>query len=177
MSRIKTDEWFVRHAQGLSRGIEIIFGAIWLLDSYFKFQPGFESSFSDLVSGAAEGQPAWLSGWFSFWASFTASHPYHFAFLIALLELALGASLLLGFARKLAYGGGFLLSVVIWSVPEGFGGPYGPSSTDIGTGIIYALVFLLLAVLNATYGASDYTLDKRLEKRIGWWEKIAEIRY
>jgi len=61
-------------------------------------------------------------------------------------------------------------------VPEGFGGPYGPASTDIGTGIVYALVFLLLMELNATYGASRYSLDAVIERRWPRWARLAEFR-
>ncbi len=61
-------------------------------------------------------------------------------------------------------------------MPEGFGGPYGPSSTDIGTGIIYAFVFLLLMVINATFGPSRWSLDYAIERRWAAWTRIAEIR-
>src|SRR5256886_3031064 len=76
--------------------------------------------------------------------------------------------------RKVAYTAGFLLSLIIWSVPEGFGGPYGPSSTDIGTGIIYAFVFLLLMIINATFGPSRGSLDYAIERRWPAWKNASE---
>ena len=63
----------------------------------------------------------------------------------------------------------------IWSVPESFGGPYDPSATDIDTGIIYAIAFLMLMIINMQGGASKYSLDKVIEKRVKWWRKLAEF--
>jgi len=67
-------------------------------------------------------------------------------------ELALASALILGLLRRMAFTFGFFLSLVIWSVPEGFGGPYGPGSTGIGTGNVHALVFVFLPLINATFG-------------------------
>jgi uncharacterized membrane protein YphA (DoxX/SURF4 family) len=177
VGKIPTDIWFTKNARHLTRLIEIIFGVIWLIDSSFKFQAYFESQFSNLLAAAAQGQPQWLQGWFYWWAALTSSDPHAFAFAIGILELSLGIGLVLGLMRKIAYGGGFVLSMVIWTVPEGFGGPYGPSSTDIGTGAIYAIAFVLLALINALAGRSEYTLDSFLSKKIKWWKKLADIKY
>ncbi len=105
-------------------------------------------------------------------------NPGFFVTTIGLLELALALAfaLVAGFLRKIAYTGGFFLSLVIWSVPEGFGGPYGPSSTDIGTGIIYAFVFLLLLIVNSAFGPSHFSLDALIERRWPAWKRLAEIR-
>jgi uncharacterized membrane protein YphA (DoxX/SURF4 family) len=99
----------------------------------------------------------------------------YFAYLIAFSELASGLILILGFMRKTTYTAGMLLSLLIWSVPEGFGGPYGSGSTDVGTGVIYAVVFLLLLAMNATYRDNSYTLDAVIEKRLKWWSALAEF--
>lgn len=169
------DRWLVRNAAVFTKVIEILFGAVWLVDGGLKLQPGFLSGFSDLVAGSAAGQPQWLQGWFSFWVSVTSYNPELFAYLITASELALAFALILGFMRKTAYAGGAILSLLIWSVPEGFGGPYGPSSTDIGTGMIYAIVFLLLLAMNATYRNNRYTLDSIIEKHIRWWRVISDL--
>ncbi|SIM30532.1 DoxX family protein [Cuniculiplasma divulgatum] len=174
--KIQSDAWFVSHAVILKNTIRMVFGLVWAIDASFKFQPSFINSFPSLIASAAAGQPSWLSGWFTFWQTTTSSNPALFAYSVAILESALAFSLIFGFMRKIAYGGGFFFSLVIWSIPEGFGGPYGPSSTDIGTSIIYAFVFLLLAIISATYGTSKYSLDALIEKRVSWWHKIAEIK-
>src|SRR6059036_126390 len=123
-----------------------------------QVQPGFADSLAQMISDAGQGQPSWLQPWFGFWSQTVSANPGFFVTTIGVLELALGFGLLLGFMRKVAYTAGILLSLIIWSVPEGFGGPYGPSSTDIGTGIIYAFVFLLLMIINAVFGPSRWSL-------------------
>lgn len=170
------DNWFVRHVEGLKTAIRVVFGIVWGIDGALKFQPGVAQALPGMISDAAQGQPSWLAPWFHFWSQTVSANPALFTTTIGLFELALAFALLAGFLRKVAYTGGILLSLVIWSVPEGFGGPYGPSSTDIGTGIIYAFVFLLLLLVNATFGPSRFSLDYVIEKRWPSWRRIAEIR-
>jgi uncharacterized membrane protein YphA (DoxX/SURF4 family) len=172
----RLDSWIYRNRERLKSGMRILFGVVWGIDGVLKFRPGVVSNFPSSVQNAGNGQPAWLQAWFSFWATQASQNATFWVYLTGALEIALAAALLLGFARKLAYGGGILLSLFIWAVPEGFGGPYGPSSTDIGTGVVYAFVFLLLMIVNATYGPSRYSLDRLLERRWPGWSRIAEIR-
>ena len=98
-----------------------------------------------------------------------------FVYGIGTLELALGAALVLGFMRKIAYSSGMVLSLLIWAIPEGFGGPYGPASTDIGTGVIYSFLFLSLIIINTISGPSKYSLDFLLERKYPSWKRIAEF--
>jgi nitrite reductase (NO-forming) len=77
--------------------------------------------------------------------------------------------------RKIAYLGGMVLSLLIWAIPEGFGGPYGPGSTDIGTGIIYSFVFLSLIIINTLSGPSEYSLDYLMERKYRSWKGVAEF--
>jgi nitrite reductase (NO-forming) len=156
--------------------MRVIFGTFWLIDGYLKLQPGMVQAFPDLIKGVASGQPTWLSGWFSFWETMTASNAAPAVYSIAALELALGACLVLGLMRKLAYMASFFYSLVIWSVPEGFGGPYGPGSTDIGTGVVYALVSLLFLLIIGIFGPSPYSLDYLIEKRFPVWKRLTELK-
>ena len=174
--QVYLDNWFARHVGSLKTAIRVVFGVIWAIDGALKFQPGVADSLPQMVSDAGQGQPAWLQPWFGFWSQTVSANPGFFTTTIGLLELSVALALLFGFMRKIAYTGGIFLSLVIWSVPEGFGGPYGPSSTDIGTGIIYAFVFLLLMVINATFGPSRWSLDYAIERRWAAWTRIAEIR-
>lgn len=174
--QVTLDNWFVRNVQSLKAGMRIVFGIVWAIDGSFKLKPGFVESFSNLVSNTGSGQPSWLSGWFSFWASTTSANPAFFVYTTAALELMLAFCLIAGFLRKIAYTGGIFLSLMIWAIPEGFGGPYGPSSTDIGTGIIYAVVFIFLLLVNAAFGPSKYSLDNLIEKKWTAWKRIAEIQ-
>ncbi len=170
------DSWFVRHVGPLKTAMRVVFGIVWLIDGALKFQPGVADSLAGMISDAGRGQPAWLEPWFSFWSATVAGNPGFFATSIGLLELLLAVALIAGFLRKIAYTGGFFLSLVIWSVPEGFGGPYGPGSTDIGTGVIYAFGFLFLLILNAAFGPSRLSLDALIESRWPAWRRLAELR-
>lgn len=165
-----------RNAATIKTVLRIGFGAIWLIDGALKFSSGVVANFADMVASAGDGQPGWLSGWFSFWAAQAAANPSLWVYLTGTFEVALGLALVFGFLRKLAYLGGILLSLLIWAVPEGFGGPYGPSSTDVGTGIVYAMVFLFLLLVNATYGSSRWSLDRWIERRWPKWALLAELR-
>ena len=176
LPQVRLDSWIHRNREVLKSFLRIAFGVIWGVDGSLKFAPGLVSAFPGMVQQAGSGQPAWLQGWFSFWAAQTSQNPALWVYLTGTLELALAFALILGFTRKLAYGAGIVLSLFIWAVPEGLGGPYGPGSTDISTGIIYAFVFLLLMILNATYGPSHYLLDRLLERRWPGWSRVAEIR-
>lgn len=175
MAGVKKGGFVYRNASYIKSVARITFGFVWLIDAYFKFQPGFVQNFSNLIQAGGQGQPAWLAPWFSFWVNFTSLNPAAWGYVIAFSELAIAISLIFGFMRRIGYSGGFLLSLLIWSIPEGFGGPYGASSTDIGTAIIYAIVFIMLIVINAEQGTSKYSVDSYMEKRFGWWKKLAEF--
>jgi nitrite reductase (NO-forming) len=173
---LKVDNWFVRNLSSLKTIVRIIFGVLWAIDGALKFAPGFVDSFPTVIKHAASGQPSWLSGWFAFWASITSSNPSFYVYSAGVLELALAFGLIFGFLRKPVYTISLFLSLIIWSVPEGFGGPYGPGSTDIGTGMVYAIVSFLLLLINAAFGPSRYSLDFVIERKWPRWKKIAEIK-
>ncbi len=167
--------WLYDNRHGMKVFIRVVFGFIWLVDGTMKFAPGMPNTFVQMIQNAGGGQPSWLMPWFNFWASAVSTNPAFWVYLVGTGEVLIGLGLIFGAMRKLAYIFGMLLSLVIWSIPEGFGGPYGPGSTDIGTGIVYAFVFLCLMLINVTYGTSKYSLDNILEKRISWWKRIAEF--
>lgn len=166
--------WWGHHASGLKILFRIAFGLIWIIDGAFKFQPGLVDAFPGMVS--ASGQPGWLAPWFNFWSAQASSNAAFWVYSTGILELAVGLGLVFGFMRKIAYVGGAILALFIWAVPEGFGGPYGVGSTDIGGGIVYAMVFLMLIVINSTYGPSQWSLDAVIEKRWPRWALLAEFR-
>ena len=130
--------------------LRIIFGVIWLIDAVLKWLPGFRSGYMSSIRGAGMGQPGWLQWWFHFWINMQNPAPTFFAYLVAVLETLVALAVILGFARKFSYIAAAVFSVVIWAAAEGFGGPYGSGSSDIGTAIIYALVFMCLLTLAAT---------------------------
>jgi nitrite reductase (NO-forming) len=170
-----SQKWVVRNVSWLKSFIRIFLGLVWLIDGYLKFSLGLVDSFPDLVRRAGDGQPTWLQPWFTFWSGVTTGNAALFVYSTGVLEVALGVALVLGFMRKIAYLGGIIFSLFIWAIPEGFGGPYGPGSTDIGTGIIYSFVFLSLVIINTISGPSNYSLDFLIERKYPPWKRLAEF--
>jgi uncharacterized membrane protein YphA (DoxX/SURF4 family) len=155
--------------------LRITFGTIWLIDAVLKWLPGFRSGYMGMISAAGHGQPGWLKPWFSFWTNLQSPHPGFFVYVVAILETLVALAVIFGVARKVSYITCAAFSVVIWAVAEGFGGPYTSGASDIGTAIIYALVFMCLLVLSAYTGPDTYSVDHYLERKISWWWRIAEF--
>jgi nitrite reductase (NO-forming) len=155
--------------------LRILFGLVWAIDAYLKWQPSFITSYAQDVRSAAQGQPDWLRPWFRLWRHVAAADPRLLAYVTAVVETMIAAALLLGFARRAAYIGGAAWSLAIWVIPEGFGGSFLAGATDIGTAIMYVFVFAALYSLETLPAATGaWTLDRRIERRIKWWYKIAE---
>lgn len=153
--------------------IRFIFGLVWLANALFKWQTDFFSQYLDLITAGASGQPLWLIPWFRFWISLVSINPILFATVTAITETFIALSLIYGFAQKPTYIIGIVLSLLIWTIPEGFGGPYSSSSVDVGSAIIYVFVFLLLMILNKYTGPNKYALDTYIEKKISWWRYLS----
>ena len=156
-------------------GLRIGFGIIMLIDAVLKWLPGFKDGYMDAITGARDGQPSWLRWWFDFWINF--QHPAGTLFwvLVATIETLIALALILGFARKVTYLAGIVFSLLIWSIAEGFGGPYASGASDIGTGVIYAVVFAALLALSYYAGPARYSADYYLEKDVSWWWRVAEV--
>lgn len=150
--------------------LRILFGLIWAIDASFKWQPAFHTSLDTYLEAGAEGQPALVQAWVHFWVIVVGVNPHLFGTLIAVAETALAVALVLGLLTNLAYLGGLLLSLGIWSTAEGFGGPYRPGTVDIGAAIIYVLVFIALFLSSAGFYVG---LDRTLTPRLGRWGVIA----
>ncbi len=138
--------------------LRIVFGLVWAIDAWFKWQPDFINNFSSYLTGTLDGQPTWVQAWINFWINIVKVDPHVFAHLVAIGETAIAITLIVGAFSNLTYIVGVLLSIVIWTSAEGFGGPYVAGSTDIGAAIIYVLVFAGLFLANAGlyYGVDRY---------------------
>jgi nitrite reductase (NO-forming) len=156
--------------------LRVSFGIIWLIDAILKWLPGFRSGYMDAIMGEAQGQPGWLKPWFTFWVNLQHPHAAFFAYLVAVAETLIALALIAGFARKLTYSAAIVFSLLIWATAEGFGGPYTSGAADIGTAVIYALVFAALLALSYYAGPSRYSADYYIEKKVSWWWKVAEMR-
>jgi nitrite reductase (NO-forming) len=152
--------------------IRIAFGVIWLVDAFFKWQPQFLNHYLDFLTSAAANQPAFLGGWFSMWTHIISVNPLAFAYATAGIETLTAIGLVLGFAKRVGYIFAAIFSLLIWSTAEGFGGPYTSGSTDIGTGIIYTLVFILLFV-STMYLHDRLSVDALIVKKFPKWKKVS----
>ena len=144
--------------------LRILFGIVWAIDAWFKWQPDFVNNFKDYMTSAQQSQPWPVHHWIGFWVSTVGVDPTVFAYLVAAAETAIALALILGVFMNLTSAVGVLLTVVIWSTAEGFGGPYQAGSTDIGAAIIYALVFAGLFLSSA---GLYHGLDRRLTPKLG----------
>ena len=156
--------------------LRITFGVIWLIDATLKWLPGFRASYMSVIMAEAQGQPGWLRPWFDFWIRFQHPEAMFLAYLAAVIETLIAVALIAGFARKLTYLSAIAFSLVIWGTAEGFGGPYTAGASDIGTAIIYAVVFAGLLALGYYAGPARYSADYYIEQKVSWWWRIAEMR-
>ncbi len=153
--------------------LRIAFGVIWLINALFKWQPAFRSTFLDQATAAAQGQPDWLAPWFNFWTNMLSYNPGLFALSVAIIETLIALALIFGFARRTTYLLAVVFSLLIWAIPEGFGGPYNDGSTDVGAGIIYAVVFLALYGLDRLANTATWSIDHLISKKLRWWVVVA----
>jgi nitrite reductase (NO-forming) len=161
----------------LSRASAVLFGLVYASEAFIAFYYNLAGNIVSVVQGQASSAPSFLNGWFSFWEAQVTAAPVFYAYLVGVLEAIIALALVLGFGRKVVYIGGAVFAVVAWGVGEGFGGLPVPGYTDPGTGIIQAIVFLILLGLNATHGTDPLTLDSRIETKYPGWKKIAEMSY
>ena len=156
--------------------LRVSFGIIWLIDAILKWLPGFRADYMSVIMGQAQGQPGWLKPWFDFWINLQHPQAVFFSYLVAAVETLIAVALIAGLARKITYISAATFSLLIWATAEGFGGPYTSGSADIGTGVIYAVVFAGLLALSAYAGPARYSADYYLEQKISWWWRLAEVR-
>ena len=129
----------------------------------------------DTIMGIRDGQPGWTRWWFDFWINLQHPAITFFWALVATAETLIALALIAGFARKVTYIAAIVFSMLIWMTAEGFGGPYTSGASDIGTAIIYMVVFAGLLTLSAYAGPARYSADYYLEQKISWWWRVAEM--
>ncbi len=156
--------------------LRIMFGFAWTVAAVLKWQPAFINGFADTVKSTMEGQPHLVQVWIGFWLMIINVNPTLFAILEATAETLLALCFLSGLFTNAACVIGIFLSLGVWSVAEGFGGPYiAGQSTDIGTAFPYAILCGLLLCVNAGhYYGLDYLLASRW-KRQPSSESVSEI--
>lgn len=170
--------WWGRNARWLKTVFRVLLGVAWLVNGILKFTSDYVSGFLGDVTTAQGNAPSWLSGWYAFWANQATTNASLIVYTVGVLEVLLGLALVLGLLRKITYAAGAVLSLLIWAIPEGFGGPYqnGAGGTDVGVGLAYAIGFLGLIVVNASLGPSRGSVDYLIERRFPRWARLAEFR-
>ncbi|MFZ0386588.1 MAG: hypothetical protein WAL22_13055 [Solirubrobacteraceae bacterium] len=155
--------------------LRLAFGVVWAINAALKWLPGYRSTYLSQLKAVAQGQPSFLHGWFHFWITLQSGAPSVWADLTGVTETALALVLLLGVVRRPGYlvGAGYML--LVWSVGEGFGGPYVSGSTDIGAGIIYTVLFLTLFTFSPPARDERFSLDQLLAARHAGWRRVADL--
>lgn len=159
----------------LGSAVRIAFGLVWAIDAWYKWQPEFQDNFMKIVQGGAAGQPAWLGPFYRFWVTVLQPYAHTLAIATAIGETVIAGALILGLGRKSIYILGALWSFGIWAIPEGFGNTSRASYTDIGTSVIYVLVFVALWAIDSCAGPRRYSLDAFIGRRLPWWRRVAEV--
>lgn len=150
--------------------LRIAFGIVFAIDAWFKWQPAFFTGFLGYFGETLQGQSPLVADWINLWILIVGTHPYFFALVVALAETLIAIGLLFGLLTRVAIAGGAFLMLLIWAVPEGFGGPYIAGSTDIGVGVIYALVFAALWIGKCwRHYSIDAVVRKRFSFVVGQW--------
>ena len=169
--------WWSRNVSPLNSILRVLLGVVWTVDGILKFYSGFAGSFLTDLQSTQQSAPSYLQGWFTFWVNTTSANPTAVVYTVGVFEILLGVALILGFMRKFVYSLGVVLALLIWSIPEGFGGLYTitPQTTDIGTGILYAFALSGLILINAAHGPSRWSVDYYIERRFPGWARIAEF--
>lgn len=143
--------------------LRIGFGLLWAIDAWYKWQPSFLNNLPNYLTRHLKGQLPIAQAWIKMWIALVNINPHAFGYFIAFSETALALALILGLFNNLTFICGFILSLLIWSTAEGFGGPYHAGATDIGTSLAYAFVFacLFLAANSRYYSVDRYLVTKR----------------
>ena len=136
--------------------LRITFGALWAVDAYFKWSAVFMNGLTGYLTSALTGQPPFVQDWINAWIGIVSPHQHFFAILVALVETLIAIGLLAGFFTRATIVLGSVFALLLWSLPEGFGGPYMAGATDVGASIIYIFVFAALWI-----GGSwqEYSID------------------
>lgn len=131
------------------RGIQILLGLLWLLDSALQSQPVmFIPEFtSDSMQIAAQGNPAVIAAPM-FWAAGVVSRiPLLAGLGLVAVQLALALGLFWRRTAVLALAGSLVWSLLVWWLGEGFGGIFNGTAEPLmgfpGPIILYGLLTLL----------------------------------
>jgi hypothetical protein len=128
------------------RGLRLALGALWILDGLLQFQPALRTArfAREVVTPAADGQPAWVAWPVHHASSLLAAHPAAGGAACGAVQLLLGVGLLRRRTVRPALVGSIVWAVSVWVVGEGLGGLAGGTSSFLtgapGAAALYALL-------------------------------------
>lgn len=147
----------------------VSFGILWTYDALFKWQPYFLTHYLDYIVAAEKASTGWQAAYDHFWLILsTAIGPTLLAIIVALFESVTAYGLLAGHRSLRIFAPlGIGLAIVIWTVPERFGGPYvvgvsGVPDQLFGTAIVYILSLCYVCI---AYNPLDLIAALRRAKR------------
>jgi len=131
------------------RTLQILLGAVWLLDAALQFQPYmFSRAFiTNIIDPAAAGDPAAVAAPITWSAQLMAQHIVAANALFAVIQLAIAAGLCYRRTVRPALAASIAWSVMVWWFGEGLGGILtgaSPLAGLPGAVILYALIALLV---------------------------------
>ncbi|MCW1291946.1 MAG: hypothetical protein QW213_07160 [Thermoproteota archaeon] len=135
----------------------IIFGVMLGISAALKLIPGTSSDLSQSLLMLVLGEPKLILNYFIFWDKLIIPHMQLFLYIYFAVEFIIALFLILRIFKKPIYYIGLAYSLFSWSVIQGFGGPFFPGITDVSSGIIYFLIFLLFIYYEYS-GKKDYIL-------------------
>ena len=145
--------------------LRIVFGVVWLLNTWFQAQSLLSKQFLASFSTQLAGQPNQLQDYMlSIFHGIQTVGYLPLAIAIIVIDLLIALSLLTGVGMRITIWVGIIYSFFLWSSVEGMGGPYGNGSTDPGPGIAYILAFVFLGLTNAGSRLRLFRLRKSIFK-------------
>ena len=122
------------------RGARIAWGAVWVLMAWLWLEA--PSSSANAISNAISAAPSGMS-WLStvqLWATHaTQGNGLVFAIILALISIAIGLSVALGWHPRKFLVAAVVLNLVYWVVGQGFGGIFAGGATDPNAGLLFVV--------------------------------------
>lgn len=134
-------------AAGPVGAIRMCLGGLWMLDGALQFQHFmYTRSFTQSLLNGASGQPAWLAESLRWAVHLAQPHLVVFNTLFALVQVAIGAGLMLRRTAKPAIAASIAWSVIVWWIGEGFGMLFTSTASPLtgapGAVVLYAVIAL-----------------------------------
>jgi uncharacterized membrane protein YphA (DoxX/SURF4 family) len=138
----------------------IAFGAILAVNASLKLVSGTASNIASNQLMQILGEPKLLIPFFLFWDKIILPNIHLFLYIYAFSEFSIAVLLIFGLFRKWVYLAGIIYSLFSWSVIQGFGGPFFAGVTDLASGPLYILIFVMFIFYNSNLKLSAFYYKK-----------------